>query len=140
MGKQPRGKKKYFTAAEANSMLPLVRRVVTDIATLANDLRDRAERLSRMQEGNLTKEHQEEFAQVEEEFERGKDQLTDYADELKDLGVYLKDPYSGLVDFPCWMDDHEVFLCWKLGESEVGYWHELDAGFAGRQKLGALTP
>src|SRR5262245_62017439 len=135
MAKQPRGNKKYFTAAEANAMLPLVRRVVTDIAALANELSDRAERLSRMQTGTLTREHQEEFAQAAEEFERGKEQLADYEDELQRLGVHLKDRFTGLVDFSCWMDDREVFLCWKLGEPEVAHWHELDAGFAGRQKL-----
>jgi len=39
------------------------------------------------------------------------------------------------VDFPCWMDEREVYLCWKLDEPEVSHWHEVDAGFAGRQKL-----
>ena len=51
------------------------------------------------------------------------------------LDVELKDYFTGLIDFPCWMDDREVYLCWRLGEPEVAHWHELDAGFAGRQKL-----
>lgn len=136
---KPRGKKKYFTAAEANATLPLVRRIVTDIATLANDLRDRAERLERMQAGTLTREHQEEFTQAVDEFERDRDHLAEHEEELQKLGVYLKDPYTGLVDFPCWVDDREVFLCWRLGEPEVAFWHELDAGFAGRQSIASIT-
>ena len=54
---------------------------------------------------------------------------------MRGLNVELKDYFSGLVDFPCWMDDHEVYLCWRLDESEVTHWHEIDAGFAGRQRL-----
>jgi hypothetical protein len=40
-----------------------------------------------------------------------------------------------LIDFPAWMNGREVYLCWRLGEPDVGHWHELDAGFAGRKKL-----
>ena len=61
--------------------------------------------------------------------------MHDYEGELRGLGVELKDYDIGLVDFPCWMTNREVCLCWKLGEADVGYWHEMDAGFAGRQKL-----
>ena len=61
--------------------------------------------------------------------------MHEYERELQQLGVELKDYFTGLIDFPCWMNGHEVYLCWRLGEPEVGHWHELDAGFAGRQKL-----
>ena len=63
--------------------------------------------------------------------------MHEYEAELDQLHVELKDYYTGLVDFLCWMDGREVYLCWRLGESEVGFWHELDAGFAGRQPLPA---
>ena len=69
------------------------------------------------------------------EFERGKEKMREYEQELKNLGVELKDYYIGLIDFPCWMDGREVNLCWKLGEPEVAHWHELDAGYSGRQRL-----
>ena len=42
------------------------------------------------------------------------------SDELRQLGVELKDYFTGLIDFPCWMDGREVYLCWRLGEPEVG--------------------
>ena len=51
------------------------------------------------------------------------------------LGVEPKGAVDGLVDFPSMMDGRIVFLCWKLGEAEVTHWHELDAGFSGRQSL-----
>ncbi len=77
----------------------------------------------------------EELAQIEEELEKDSEQLQAYVDELRELGVEPKSGPEGLVDFPCLLDDRIVFLCWKLGEGEVTHWHELDAGFAGRQSL-----
>ena len=135
--KRKRGKK-YFNAAEANVTLPLVRSIVKDITELAANLRDRNERLERLgggTRGGLGEAHQEELQTVQEDLERAQDQMKDYVQELNALGVELKDFYTGLVDFPAWMNGHEVYLCWRLGEPEVGHWHEVDAGFAGRQKL-----
>ena len=51
-------------------------------------------------------------------------------------GVQLKDHRLGLIDFPTMRGGHLVLLCWKLGEPEtIEFWHEVDAGFAGRQPL-----
>jgi hypothetical protein len=130
--------KKYFTVAEANAMLPLLRSILRDVTDLARDLRERHERLSRVQpppKGSLSTPYQEEVQQMQDEFEREQARMEEYVGELKKLGVELKDPFMGLLDFPTIMDDHEVYLCWRLGETEVGHWHELDAGFAGRRKL-----
>jgi hypothetical protein len=135
--------KKYFTPAEANSTLPLVRAIVGDIAELANELRERHERLNRLrprERGGRSEAHQEELLQAEAEFERGQERMQEYEKELKTLGVELKDYFTGLIDFPCWMNGHEVYLCWRLGEPEVAHWHEIDAGFAGRQKLMVNAP
>jgi hypothetical protein len=52
-----------------------------------------------------------------------------------DMGIELKDPTTGLVDFPSLRDGRVVYLCWRLGESSIEYWHDLEAGFAGRQPL-----
>jgi hypothetical protein len=140
---KPATSKRYFTAAEANATLPLVRAIVRDITALARDLRDRHERLARVrgkeQPGHLGDAYQEEVQQVQAEFDRDQERMQEYEQELRDLGVELKDPFTGLVDFPCWMNGHEVYLCWRAGEPDVGYWHEVDAGFAGRQKLLADT-
>jgi hypothetical protein len=127
---------KYFTVAEANASLPYVRAIVQDITTLAHDLRDRHERLTRLRSGGaLSEAHREELAQVEDEFERAQEQMRGYQQELGQLGVELKDFFMGLIDFPSLLDDRVVYLCWRLGEAEVGHWHELDEGFAGRRKL-----
>jgi hypothetical protein len=54
---------------------------------------------------------------------------------IHDLGVELKDPAMGLIDFLALRDGREVYLCWRLGETAIDYWHETDTGFAGRQPL-----
>jgi hypothetical protein len=54
---------------------------------------------------------------------------------LIEQGIVLRDAESGLVDFPTRRDGKEVFLCWRLGEDRVGYWHGPEGGFAGRQPL-----
>jgi len=138
VSRKPRSEKKYYTVAQANATLPLVRAIVHDVSQLAHSLRERHQRLSRLNPSSrpgLSEAHQEELVQVQGEFERDQDKMREYERELQQLGVELKDYFMGLVDFPCLMDDREVYLCWRLGETEVGHWHEIDAGFSGRQKL-----
>ena len=132
-----RPKKKYYTLAEANAALPLLRAILRDVTTLANELRERYERLHRLQqtEGQLDKAHQEEVQQLIEQFEQGQEKMREYEHELEKLGIELKDYYSGLVDFRHMHEGREVYLCWRFGEPEVAHWHELNSGFAGRQKL-----
>src|SRR5262249_43625903 len=137
-GKQPVHGKKLFTPSQANQALPLVRAIVRDIADLARDLRERHERVERLLRNGasgLGQAYQEELQQLHSELQGQQEQMREYIQELSDLGVELKDPNRGLVDFPAWINDHEVYLCWRLGEPQVNYWHELEAGFAGRRKL-----
>ena len=55
--------------------------------------------------------------------------------EFQDRQVQIKDLERGLIDFPAILNGREVFLCWEQNESDIDHWHELDAGYAGRQKL-----
>lgn len=131
-------RKKYYTVAEANATLPLLRRIVQDITELAQVLRDRHDRLVRLQgdaKHSLGDSYNEELERIQEAFERDRAQMCEFEQELLDLGIELKDYYIGLVDFPSQLEGREVYLCWRLGEPEVAYWHELDTGFAGRQRL-----
>ena len=134
-------RKKYFTVEEANHSLPLVRSIVTDIVSFYSDLHDRHQRLQAVKRRNSTSrgsmptEYNEELTQMEAELTKDSEKLHSYISELEELGVEPKDLAIGLVDFPGIMDGREVCLCWKLGEAEVGFWHEVDAGFSGRQSL-----
>lgn len=55
--------------------------------------------------------------------------------EMEAIGVQVKDLDKGLLDFPCLIDGRTVLLCWKLGEKEIGFWHSIEDGFAGRKPL-----
>jgi hypothetical protein len=69
-----------------------------------------------------------EFADALEEFEQ-------CVRDLGELGVQIKDPQTGLLDFPATRDGEDVLLCWRLGEESVEYWHDLTSGFAGRRQI-----
>ncbi len=136
---------KLFTVEQANAVLPLVRAITADLVQLSRDVLERRERLAMLSAGRSSASkdlYSEELAQIEEELDKDSEQLDAYAEELRELGVEPKGGPEGLVDFPSLMDDRIVLLCWKLGESEVTHWHELDAGFAGRQSLvaGSISP
>ena len=61
--------------------------------------------------------------------------LDDLLHRILDTGAQVKDINTGLLDFPAWRKDHEVYLCWKYGEGKIEFWHEIEAGFAGRQSI-----
>jgi hypothetical protein len=131
---------KLFTVEEANATLPLVRAIASDMAILARDVVERRERLALLTKGRDLQEdspYREELVQVEQELEKDAQRLQGYVDELTQLGVEPKNAIEGLLDFPSVMDGRVVYLCWKLDEPEVLHWHEIDAGFAGRQSLTA---
>lgn len=136
--------KKIFTVEQANKMLPLVRRIAEDISAayhrlvtqyrLYQDLA--AERNESSDPARL-----EEFQAMRDRVEQDKQAIVGFARELDDLGIVLKGEAEGLVDFPCIMNGRVVFLCWKLGEGEIKFWHEIEDGYRGRQPLyaGAAT-
>ncbi|MBS0201770.1 MAG: DUF2203 domain-containing protein [Planctomycetes bacterium] len=133
-----------FTVATANKALPLVRAIVQDIVDLYGDVREREQRLSGLRRGTPGKAQQddpysEEVEQIRLELEKDVEKLEGFVEELTELGVEFKDPVIGLVDFPSTINGQEVYLCWKLGEPAVEFWHTHDAGFQGRQRLDETT-
>lgn len=129
---------RLFTIEQANAMLPLVRAITSDLASLARDIVDRRQRLALLTAGRKLKQgdpYSDELAQIEKDLQLDGQRLVEYMDELKELGVEPKGAVEGLVDFPAEMDGRIVLLCWKLGEPEILHWHDLESGFAGRQSL-----
>lgn len=63
------------------------------------------------------------------------EQLSEGINRIQSVGCIIKDIESGLIDFPALKDGREVYLCWRLGEENIEFWHEIDTGFAGRQPL-----
>jgi hypothetical protein len=138
--------KRFFTLAEANQRLPLVRAIVSDIVELFRDVNERRQRLvelvGRNQLGSkrAPSPYTEELEQMQADIQADVERLNGFAAELAELGIELKDPGVGLIDFPTLVDGREAYLCWKLGEPEVGFWHELTAGVQGRQSVDELKP
>jgi hypothetical protein len=130
--------KRTFTVEQANATLPLVKAICQDLSSLSNEVVERRERLSVLLAGrdeNRDDLYRQELVQIEEELERDTRRIDGYVQELCDLGVEPKGGVEGLVDFPSTMDGRVVFLCWKLDEPELLYWHEIEEGFGGRQPL-----
>lgn len=132
--------RKLFTVEEANAAIALVRVIAEDLSRLSREVIDRRERLALLRgtrEPETSDLYSEELAQIEEELEKDGKQLQEYIAELRALGVEPKNGIEGIVDFPCLMDGRVVYLCWKLGEPEILFWHEIDGGFRNRQSLTA---
>jgi hypothetical protein len=67
------------------------------------------------------------------------DQMAAGVARIDALGLTLRDIEKGLVDFPALVSGRQIWLCWRLGETSIGWWHALDAGFDGRRPLGELA-
>jgi len=134
--------RKQFTIEQANAMLPLVRAITEDLTTLARDVSERRQRFVMLAAGRdlgTPDPYSSELAVVEEELKRDSIRLQGYVKELEELGVEPKGAVEGLVDFPATVEGRPAYLCWRLGEPEVMFWHDLESGFAGRQPLMAGT-
>jgi hypothetical protein len=124
---------KVFSVEEANALLPTVRRILGPLQRAHRRLLLYREAAQRAAEGA------EQGGGGMPDGARYVRLLTDLAsrtNELEALGVQLKDYERGLIDFPSLRDGRVVLLCWQLGEGDqVEWWHDVDAGFAGRQPL-----
>jgi hypothetical protein len=69
------------------------------------------------------------------EHDAAAEHLVEIVNRIQDSGVLVKDLDVGLVDFPSLVDGEEIYLCWKLGEDHIAFWHGIDEGFAGRKPL-----
>jgi hypothetical protein len=128
-----------YTVDEANRELPRVRPIVAQIAelsTLLPELEDQA-RISeyeakRASAGDVDKERHQ---QASDAVSGAELELLKAVANLNGMGIQLKGPLEGLIDFPSYRDGELVELCWKLGEERVEHWHHIGEGFGGRKKL-----
>ena len=119
---------RLYTVEEANAMLPDLRETLEAMRTARAVVMANAERVRGSVAGNgggrESTAYSEALALLKRETER-----------LSAESVLLRDVETGLVDFPSERDGQPMFLCWKLGEDEVGFWHPIDTGIAGRRPL-----
>lgn len=133
------GAPRRFTADQANRMLPLVGRIVADIVAAYGRWQELVAAFEVAAARSSATAPDPEAVALQREVQQAAAEIDEFLAELAVLGVECKAPDVGLVDFPAERDGRTVLLCWRLGEPSVQYWHELDAGFAGRQPLAALT-
>ena len=130
---------KLYTVQEANRTLPFVRRVVDDIVTTYAKWQATVREFELASAGVRADVPDERATALQTEAQRLAAEIAGFVRELEQLGVEFKGYDLGLVDFPSLMGDRTVYLCWRLGEPDVRFWHELDGGYAGRQPIEPLA-
>lgn len=123
--------KHYFTLDEANATLERLRPLVGQMLAIRQELLLIQPELEQVLPKVFGNGGGKVASQAVAYFER----LEQLIRRIQEMGVELKDINSGLLDFPAVKDGREVYLCWRYGEEEIRFWHEIDAGFAGRQPL-----
>lgn len=121
----------YFSLEEANLTLEIIRPLMGEIQKIRqNILATQPETWSAIERsagngGNPA------MSKLVQSFDR----LDYLLHRIQETGAQVKDINTGLLDFPALRDEHEVYLCWQVGENQIEYWHEIEAGFAGRQPI-----
>lgn len=128
-----------YTVEEANRELPRVRRIVTQISELSAmlpELEDQA-RIAEYESKRPSagEEDRQRHQQARDAVGGAEMELLKAVASLNGMGIQLKGPLEGLIDFPSYREGELVELCWKLGEERVEHWHRIGEGFAGRKKL-----
>jgi hypothetical protein len=121
---------RHYTREEARAELPLIRKQLAELQRLRRELAQVEQRLESIMSagtdagGPSVNSHARSTARIHEilrEFARRE--------------IFIKDADRGLVDFPAIIGGREVFLCWELDEDDIEFWHDIDAGYAGRERL-----
>jgi hypothetical protein len=122
---------KVFTVQEANALLPQIRVLIEEMFALRKEVLARRPDIwpvLKKAAGNGGSQQAGELLKIFSRFEA-------IIAKFNKMGVELKGIEQGLIDFPAIREGRKVYLCWKYGEPEVAFWHDIEAGFAGRQPL-----
>ena len=122
---------RYFTLEQANEALKLIRPLMEDIQAIRQRILASQPEAWPAIEKSVGNGGNRALSNLVQDFEL----LDALVHRILETGVQIKDVNLGLLDFPAWRDGREVYLCWKFGEGDIAYWHEVDAGFAGRQSI-----
>jgi hypothetical protein len=121
-----------FTVDEANTILPKVKKKFDEMLCCKNNVMDIQEELQNLSDSNCSFEK---FIKKKQELNHIVTSLYQMIQDLEDMGVMVKSVDEGLLDFPSIRDHKEIWLCWKLGEHKVKFWHGKDEGFMGRKPI-----
>lgn len=122
----------FFTVAEANKALPdVIKKFEMALAKKNNVARTQAEVETSVMSSL------EDYVKSKKRLNTAVTEYYRAVETLEETGAVVKSIEQGLLDFPSRRFDEEVWLCWKYGETKIGFWHEKDSGFAGRKPLAA---
>jgi hypothetical protein len=122
---------RYFTPEEANAVILVIRPLLREVLEIRQNILTMQSEVWPVIEKALGNGGSQAASQAAREFER----LNDLVHQIQATGAILKDLNTGLIDFLAIREGREIFLCWKYGEDQLEFWHDLDVGFAGRQRL-----
>jgi|SRR5215472_8740256 hypothetical protein len=121
---------KHYTRDEARALLPQLRQWLAEL----NRLREENERYEKRL-GGFAAEGRDTGGDTVNHWIRTLATMQSLLAEFQRREIYIKDLSRGLVDFPCLLGGREVFLCWESDEDDIEFWHDLDAGYGGRERL-----
>jgi hypothetical protein len=121
---------KHYTREEANELLPQIRQWLERLNRLREDLHRYEKRLS-----GLTGQGNDIGGETVNNWIRALADMQGLLSEFQRRQIFIKDLERGLLDFPALIGDREVFLCWESDEETVEFWHELETGYGGRERL-----
>ena len=122
---------RYFTIDEANAALTIIRPLMDEIQAIRLDVLERQPEVWPVLQKAAGNGGSHDASLLALRFER----LDELVHQIMDMGVILKDINAGLLDFLALREAHEVYLCWLYGENNIEFWHDIDAGFAGRTSI-----
>jgi len=120
-----------FTLEQARSTLTEIRPLMDEIQAIRQKILTRRPNVWPVVERAAGNGGSQAASKLVREFER----LDALVHQVQDTGVLFKDINLGLLDFPALRNGREVYLCWKYGEEDIEFWHEIEAGYAGRQPI-----
>ncbi|HYA79257.1 MAG TPA: DUF2203 domain-containing protein [Candidatus Nitrosopolaris sp.] len=121
---------KHYTRDEARALLPQIRQWLEQLNRLRQDLERFDKRLS-----GLTGQGNDVGGETVNRWIRALADMQAILAEFQRRRIFIKDLSRGLVDFPAIIGDREAFLCWEQEEDDIEFWHDLDTGFGGRERL-----
>ena len=130
---------RYFGIDGANERLSDVKPLLEQLKSDRDRVAEIQTELERGRETNGSSEHADQLAELDREVRRLVRRMQEAVTQIDEWGVTLRDIPTGLIDFPALANGRPIWLCWRLGEDEIAWWHETNVGFDGRQPLTELT-
>lgn len=121
----------YFTLQQANEALIIIRPIMDEVQTIRLKIIANQPEAWHAIEKSAGNGGNKTLSKLVQDFER----LDTLIHQIMDTGAQIKDINIGLLDFSALRDGREVYLCWKYGENDIAFWHEVEAGYAGRQPI-----